>query len=120
VCNAKVKRLVLSVRYERIFIRTSICGHIFPPEFSGMLAGMLTENTRMVMFTSLVILLGIICVVANIDSYSENESMIPIVINTWPFTNATQSGKNSHVTIEIGGECRCDYSVRRVCNGFHC
>jgi len=76
---------------------------------------MLTENTRMVMFTSFVVLLGIICVVANIDSYDENESMIPIVINTWPFTNATQSGKNSHVTIEIGGGFRCSNCIRRVC-----
>jgi hypothetical protein len=94
VCNAKVETLVLSVLYERNFVRTSICRHIFPPEFSGMLAArMLIENTKMVMFTSLVVLLGIICVVANIDSYNENGSMIPIVINTWPFTNATQSGK---------------------------
>jgi len=116
VYNAKVEKLVLSVLYERNFVRTSISRHIFPPEFSGMLAaGMLTENTRIVMFTSLVILLGIICVVANIDSYNENGSVIPIVINTWPFTNATQSGKNSHVTIEIGGGFRCDNCIRRVC-----
>jgi hypothetical protein len=73
-----------------------------------------TENAKMVMFTSLVVLLGIICVVANIDYYSENGSMIPVVINTWPFTNATQNGKNSHVTIEIGGGFRCDNCIRRV------
>ena len=116
MCNSKVKRLVLSVVYERNFVRKFICRHIFPPEFSGMLAvGVLTENAKMVMFTSLVILLGIICVVANIDSYDENESTIPIVINTWPFTNATQSGKNSHVTIDISGEFRCDNCIRRVC-----
>jgi hypothetical protein len=48
------------------------------------------------MFTSLVVLLGIICVVGNIDSYRENGNMIPVVINTWPFTNATQNGKNSY------------------------
>jgi hypothetical protein len=78
-------------------------------------ARMVTENTRMVMFISFVVLLGIICVVANIDSYDENGSMIPIVINTWPFTNATQSGKNSDVTIEIGGGFRCDNCIRRVC-----
>jgi hypothetical protein len=75
---------------------------------------MLTENARMVMFISFVVLFGIICVVANIDSYDENESMIPIVINTWPFTNATQSGKNSHVTIEIGGGFRCSNCIRWV------
>jgi hypothetical protein len=63
-------------------------------------AQILNENAKTVMFTSLV-LLGIICVVAKMDTYSENRSMIPVVINTWPFTNATQSGKNSHVTIEM-------------------
>jgi hypothetical protein len=88
---------------------------IFSPKFSGMLAAqILNENAKMVMFTSLVVLLGIICVVANIDTYSENRSMIPVVINTWPFTSATQSGKNSHVTIEIRGGFRCDNCIRRV------
>lgn len=113
MCNAKVERLLWSVMYERSFLRTSFCRHVYPPELSSMLAArMVTENTRMVMFTSFVVLLGIICVVANIDCYDENGSMIPIVINTWPFTNATQSGKNSHVTIEIGGGFRCDNCIR--------
>jgi hypothetical protein len=57
----------------------------------------LTASTRMVMFTSLA-LLGIICVVANIDPYNHSRNVAPVVINTWPFTNATQNGKNSHVT----------------------
>ena len=78
-------------------------------------ARMLTENSRMVMFTSLVVLLGIICVVANIDSYNEKGNMIPVVINTWPFTNATQSGKNSHVSVEIVVGFRCGNCSRRVC-----
>ena len=114
--NAKVERFVFSVLYERNSVRTSVCRHIFPPELSGMLAArMLTENTRMVLFTSLIVLFGIICVVGNTDSYNENGSMIPIVINTWPFTNATQSGKNNHFTIEIVGGFRCDNGIRRVC-----
>lgn len=46
------------------------------------------------MFTSLA-LLGIICVVANIDPYNHSRNVAPVVINTWPFTNATQNAWNT-------------------------
>jgi hypothetical protein len=55
---------------------------------------MFTGNTNAIIFIQLI---GIICVTGSINYHEQNWTMIPVVINTWPFTNATQNGKNNHV-----------------------
>jgi hypothetical protein len=55
------------------------------------------KNARAIIFVLLFVVLGIVCITGSIKYYNRNWEKIPVVVNTWPFINATQSGKNNHV-----------------------
>lgn len=44
-------------------------------------------------------------IVAIVNYHDQTLNMIPVVINTWPFTNATQNGKYSNVIIRRALNC---------------
>ncbi|KDR17001.1 N(4)-(Beta-N-acetylglucosaminyl)-L-asparaginase [Zootermopsis nevadensis] len=53
---------------------------------------MLIGNTKAIIFILLVVLMGIVAIV---NYHDQTLNMIPVVINTWPFTNATQNAWNT-------------------------
>lgn len=56
-----------------------------------------TENAFWILFSMSVVSFGLVIFMGVVDVYhSEKEELkrrIPLVINTWPFTNATAKGK---------------------------